>query len=649
MSAPNRPEDLAKSLTQRRKGAKRPAGFSALRVFAPLRAFFPVLLLAAIALPINDARAQRQMEALGRGVVALAQSDGKIFLSWRLLGTDADDIAFNVYRSTDGGEPVKLNAEPMREATNFSDSDAPADKANAWFVRPVLNAVEQADSARFSRKANAPALPYLSIPLQTPPGYTPNDASAGDLDGDGEYEIVLHQAARGRDNSQAGTTEPPILEAYKLDGTLLWRINLGRNIREGAHYTQFMVYDFDGDGRAEVACKTADGTIDGAGKVIGDAKADWRSPRGYILDGPEFLTIFDGRTGAALATADYVPPRGRVADWGDAYGNRVDRFLACVAYLDGKRPSLVMCRGYYTRTVLAAWDWRDGKLTQRWVFDTHDGTPGNRAFAGQGNHNLSVGDVDGDGRDEIVYGSMCVDDNGKGLWNTGLGHGDAIHLSDLDPAHPGLEIFDIHEHVRGEVGIDFRDAKTGAVLWSKPSPDVGRGVAFDIDPRHPGHECWAAGPGLNALYDCAGKDIGTKPRSCNMAVWWDGDFLRELLSGTLIAKWDFENGREVPLLTAGDFGCASDNGSKANPCLCADLLGDWREEVIWRTRDARELRLFTTTIPTAHRLPALMHDPQYRLGIAWQNTGYNQPAHPGYFLGDGMKPPPRADIATAPK
>ena len=607
-----------------------------------------VLLWAAVFLG-SVALAQRQMEKLGRGVVALAQNDGKVFVSWRLLGTDADGVAFNVYRATDSGEPVKLNAAPLHEATCFADADAPADKANAWFVRPVENAIEGRDSARFSRKADAPRVPYLSIPLQTPPGYTPNDVSVGDLDGDGEYEIVLHQAARGRDNSQAGQTEPPILEAYKFDGTLLWRINLGLNIREGAHYTQFMVYDFDGDGRAEIACKTADGTIDGVGKVIGNAKADYRNPRGYILDGPEFLTIFDGKTGAALATADYIPPRGRVADWGDSNGNRVDRFLACVAYLDGKRPSLVMCRGYYTRTVLAAWDWRDGKLTQRWVFDSHDGTPGNLAFAGQGNHNLSVGDVDGDGRDEIVYGSMCVDDNGKGLWSTGFGHGDAIHLSDLDPAHPGLEIFDIHEHVRGEVGIDLRDAKTGKALWTKPSPDVGRGVAFDIDPRHPGHEIWAAGPGLNALYDCQGHDIGPRPRSCNMAVWWDGDFLRELLGGTTIAKWDFENGREVPVLTAGDFGCASNNGTKANPCLCADILGDWREEVIWRTRDARELRIFTTTIPTTHRLPTLMHDPQYRVSIAWQNVGYNQPAHTSYFLGDGMKLPPRTDISTRPE
>jgi rhamnogalacturonan endolyase len=305
-----------------------------------------------------------------------------------------------------------------------------------------------------------------------------------------------------------------------------------------------------------------------------------------------------------------------------------------------------MCRGYYTRTVLAAWDWRDGKLSKRWVFDTHDGTPGNREYAGQGNHNLSVGDVDGDGRDEIIYGSVCVDDDGRGLWNTKLGHGDAIHLSDLDPERPGLEVFDIHEHVRHDKGIDFRDAKTGAILWSKPSPDVGRGVSFDIDPRHPGHECWAAGPGLDALYDCKGEVIGPKPRSCNMGVWWDGDLLRELLNGTTIAKWDYENGREETLLSARDFDCASNNGTKANPCLCADLFGDWREEVIWRTGDGKELRVFSTTIPTTHRLPTLMHDPQYRLSIAWQNVGYNQPAHASYFLGDGMKPPPRPNITV---
>jgi rhamnogalacturonan endolyase len=339
-------------------------------------------------------------------------------------------------------------------------------------------------------------------------------------------------------------TDEPILEAYKLDGTMLWRINLGKNIREGAHYTQFMVYDLDGDGRAEVACKTADGTIDGKGKVIGDAKADRRNERGFILSGPEFLTIFDGLTGAALATTDYVPPRGGDGSgWGDNRGNRVDRFLAAVAYLDGRRPSLVMCRGYYTRAVLAAWNWRDGKLTRVWTFDSDDGTPGNEAYRGQGNHNLSAGDVDGDGRDEIVYGACVIDDNGRGLYSTGLGHGDAMHLSDLDPTRPGLEVFNIQERF-DDAGANFRDAKTGEILWKKPSVKAGadgegpgRGLALDIDPRHKGFECWVRGAQITGLFNAKGEKISeATPRSCNFGVWWDGDPLRELLDRNVISK-----------------------------------------------------------------------------------------------------------------
>jgi rhamnogalacturonan endolyase len=524
----------------------------------------------------------------------------------------------------------------------------------------VLNGREQSASTPFTLPANAPARPYLSVPLQTPDGYTPNDASVGDLDGDGEYDIVLHQAGRGRDNSQNGETDPPILQGYKLDGTLLWTINLGKNIREGAHYTQFLVYDFDGDGRAEIVCKTADGTVDGRGRVIGDARADWRNESGRILAGPEFLTVFDGRTGAALATTAYIPPRHPTKQnptgdelrtvWGDNYGNRSDRFLACVAYLDGQRPSIVMCRGYYTRTVLAAWDWRNNKLTHRWVFDS--ATPGNEAYAGQGNHNLSVGDVDGDGRDEIVYGGMTLDDNGKGLYSTGLGHGDAMHLTDIDPARPGLEIFRIQERF-DDAGAHLFDARTGQILWKKPSiraggdgEGPGRGLSLDIDPRYPGMECWVAGAGITGLFDSRGNKIAENTPPCNMGVWWDGDPLREILNGTTVGKWGFANARMNPLLEASEFDCASNNGTKANPCLSADILGDWREEVIWRTRDNKELRIFTTTIPTNRRLATFMHNPVYRLGIAWQNVAYNQPPHTSFYVGEGMKTPPRPAITT---
>ena len=588
----------------------------------------------------------RLMEDLGRGVVAVRQGDGRVFVSWRLLGTDPDGVAFHLDRTTGDGTPIRLNRAPIAGATCFIDEGADPAGAVAYTIRPVVDGKEGAPGAPYRLPANAPARPYLTIPLRTLPGHTPNDASVGDLDGDHEYEIVLKQEMRPRDNSQRGTTGETKLEAYRLDGTFLWRINLGKNIREGAHYTPFLVYDLDGDGRAEVVCKAADGTVDGAGVVIGDPKADHRNGDGYVLEGPEFLTVFEGATGKALATTDYLPPRGRVSAWGDSYGNRVDRFLACVAYLDGVRPSVVMCRGYYTRTVLVAWNWRGGKFERVWTFDS-DADPASPAYRGQGNHNRSVADLDGDGRDEVVYGACCIDDDGKGLYSTGLGHGDALHLSDVDPDRPGLEVFDIHEKPRHQVGAEFRDARTGALIWGKPSPDVGRGVAMDIDPRRRGYEMWASGEGLRGLWDVKGDMISDrKPRSCNFGVWWDGDPLREILNGTRITKWDWIKGDETTLLDVPPDECRSNNGTKATPCLCADVLGDWREEVILRSFDGKELRIYTTPIPTDRRMPTLMHDPQYRLSVAWQNVGYNQPTQPGFYLGDGMGPPPRPAIRT---
>ncbi|MCH7918346.1 MAG: rhamnogalacturonan lyase [Planctomycetes bacterium] len=615
----------------------------------------PVLLITGLMLnAANDAIAQRQMENLTRGVVAVKQADGSVFVSWRLFGTDPEAIGFNLYRITGDQAPVKVNGATLMGPTHWVDREADPNQTHAYSVRPVVKGEELAASKPVAAWEDN----YLEIPIQPIEGYRPGDASIADLDGDGEYEIVLHQMSRGQDNSFPGITGTPILDAYEFDGTHLWRIDLGINIRDGQHYTQFMVYDLDGDGRAELACKTADGTKDGTGKVIGDKDKDWRihsegdRRHGRILDGPEYFTIFDGRTGAALKTVDYIPNRYPIDGWGgiggnggnDSYGNRCDRFLACVAYLDGKRPSVVMCRGVYGRIVMAAWDWRDGELTSRWVFDSGTSYPpfdDASPFSGMGGHSLSVADVDGDGKDEIVYQAMVVDDNGQGLYSTGRRHGDSMHISDFYPERPGLEVFLITENENETVrfrtpGVGVHDARTGEVIWShSPAVDVGSGLACDIDPRYPGYEAWG-GPG--GLRDAQGNEIGPHPRSAGWAIWWDGDLLRELFSRSTVSKWLWELGTEKSLLVTG-----AGSGGRG-PNLMGDFLGDWREELLLTSPDRRSLRLYTTTIPTEHRLYTLMHDPQYRLSIAWQNVVYNKPPHPGFFLGHGMAPPPRPNI-----
>ena len=609
--------------------------------------FLLILLCSSVSL------AQRQMENLNRGLIAVKENNGKVFVGWRVLGTDDEGIAFNLYRKSGNQAAIKLNAKPITGATNFVDLKTDTTVLNTWFVKSVIKNKEVEEVGSFTIAAKAPIQQYLSIKLRSIPGYQPNDVSVGDLDGDGQYDFVLHQTGRGRDNASSGLTDPPIFQAYKLDGTLLWEINLGKNIREGAHYTQFMVYDLDSDGIAEFACKTADGTTDAKGKVIGDVNKDWRetaNPRsptyGKIITGPEYFTVFSGKTGEALATTDYIPARGNIGEWGgkggngrsDRSGNRVDRFTACVAYLNGVHPSVVMGRGYYGRTVLAAWDFKGGKLTSRWVFDTNDG---NNPYSGMGNHNLSVADVDGDGKDEIVFGSMVVDDNGKGLYTTGFRHGDAIHVSDLDPETPGLEVFGIHEIEDGTKGpgVALYAAADGKVLFTgSMAQDVGRGVADNIDSTRMGAQMWWSGS--NGLYTIKGERIGESPRSANFLIYWDGDVSRELLNSNYIDKYG--KGR---LFTA--LGATSNNGSKSTPALSADILGDWREELILRSTDNKELRIYSTTIPSDIKQYTLMHDPQYRLGVAWQNVGYNQPPHTSFYMGKGMKPAPKPNIKTA--
>ncbi len=607
------------------------------------------LLVCALAM-VPNLRAAYQMENLGRGVIAMRTGTSSVYVGWRLLGNDPSGISFNVYRGS-----TKVNGSPITNSTNLVDTGATLSQANLYTVRPVIGGVEQGASAGYTLAANAPTQQYLRVALMQPAGgttpvgesytYTPNDCSVGDLDGDGEYEIIVKwDPTNAKDNSQDGYTGNVYLDAYKLNGTRLWRIDLGRNIRAGAHYTQVMVYDLDGDGKAEVACKTADGTISGTGQVIGSSSADYRNSAGRVLSGPEYFTIFNGQTGATLATTNYVVPRGTVGNWGDTYGNRVDRFLACIAYLDGVRPSIVMARGYYTRAVLAAWDWRNGQLTQRWTFDTGDSTTGSlAAYRGQGAHSLSVGDVDGNGTDEIIYGAATINANGTGRYSTALGHGDALHMSDMNPNRAGKEVWMVHESPSsyGSSGLELHDASTGALLvsLSGEGADVGRGCTGDIDPRYAGYELWGS---RGSLVSVTGVTIGSAKPSMNFMAYWDADLLREPLDGTTVYKWNYTAGTQSAILAPS--GIASNNSTKATPNLSADLFGDWREEIIWRETGNNALRIYTTTDVTTHRIYTLMHDRQYREAIAWQNVAYNQPPHPGFFLGDGMATPPTPDM-----
>jgi rhamnogalacturonan endolyase len=561
-----------------------------------------------------------QVERLNRGLVAVNSGSGTL-VSWRLLGHEPYDIGFNVFKGS-----TKLNNTPITDRTCYMDNSG---GSGTYTVRPVTGGVEEPASENALIVNNG----YINISLTPPSGCSANDCSTGDLDGDGQLDIVLKwEGANSQDNSNPGVTGDVWLEGLSLQGKSFFRINLGPNIRAGAHYTQHIVFDLDGNGKAEVCCKTAPGTKDGTGSYIKSGPAasashttKYANSDGYVLTGPEYFTIFEGATGKELATVDYNPPRGNVSSWGDPYGNRVDRFNSTVAYLDGTRPSAVFGRGYYTRTCLWAIDWRDGKCTTRWFFDGNNYS----GYNGQGNHGLMTGDVDQDGKFEILNGSMCVDDNGKGLWTAGLGHGDAAHLTDIDPNRPGMELWGIHEGDANKAGSALLDAKTGAIIWKTNPGDIGRGVAADLVASFKGLECWG---GTSGLRTCTNGSAGGNPSSSNFVMWWDGDLLRELEDGTSISKYGGS-----ALLSAG--GCTSNNGTKSTPCLTADFLGDWREELVLRTSDNRNLRVYVTPIASTIRLYTLMHDPQYRCQVAEEQSAYNQPPHPGFYLGDGMTMP----------
>ena len=629
----------------------------------------------------TNAQDTRQMEKLSRGVVVVpAKSDNGTyngnFISWRLLGTDSPNTVFDILRD---GVALTRN---LAGKTNYADLGGSTSSKYSIVTKVNGEPVDTSEAVSPWKEL------YTTLKLDRPVGgttpdnvaytYSPNDCSVGDVDGDGDYEIfVKWDPSNSQDNANSGYTGNVIIDCYKLDGTKLWRVDLGPNIRAGAHYTQFMVYDFDGDGRAEMICKTAPGSTDSRNYFVSAAATDqtlrdhvdnykdYRGSDGRVSSGPEYLTVFDGLTGKAIHTIYYNPNRRRAlgeasngyADWGDTYGNRGDRHLACVAWLDGPegRPSAVMCRGYYAQAYLWAVNFDGNELTTKWVHastsqtkvtvtdangnsqdynhnkNTRADNGGSKTAYGNGNHNISVADVDGDGRDEIIYGACAIDDDGRLLYATGYGHGDAIHVSDLVPSRPGLEVFDVHE---GETGWDLHDAATGEILLSwKGGGDNGRGMAADIDAQNDGFEFWSASD--PAVRSCTGgASLGANGPSTNFRAYWDGDLQDELLDGGKMEKW--RTGRIYPINGKNFYNLGSScNGTKATPNLLADIIGDWREEVVLHSDTS--LVIVTTNVETDYRVPTLMHDHVYRMGVAWQNTAYNQPPHLGYYLPASIK------------
>jgi rhamnogalacturonan endolyase len=599
-----------------------------------------------------------KMERLSRGLVAV-QVNGGVYVGWRMYGFEYDannpgNVSYHLYR--DGAQIADVT-----NSTNFQDAGGTA--SSTYTVRPFIAGLEGA----VSETAGVLPQQFLRVPLQVPAGgnspatcptpneaftYSANDGSPGDVDGDGVYEIFLKwDPSNSKDNSQDGCTGDALIDAYKVDGTRLWRIDLGPNIRAGAHYTQFVVYDFDGDGKAEMAVKTAPGAKDGTGQFLhlGPAANDddsvlYRNETGRVLAGPEYLTVFNGQTGAELATVNFDQARGTVGSWGDTYGNRLDRFLSSAAYLDDTGlPSFVMARGYYTRTTMTAWNWRGGQLTQLWKFDSNV-TPADAAghpYSGQGSHSMTIANVDDDPGQEIMYGAMAIDNTGAGLCSTGYDHGDAEHVGDLIPSRPGLEFFMCNED-----GVNpayhIRDARTCAIIQEGPinGADTGRCVADDVDAANPGAEMWASSTGGRVFSATTNANLAAAPGSQNFLVYWDADETRELEDANHIDK--FAGGTTTRLLTVN--GVSSNNGTKSTPTLTADLYGDWREEVVWRETDSSALRIYTTTDLTTRRIYTLMHDPQYRMQVTAEQTAYNQPPHVGFHIGNGMVAPPSPNI-----
>ena len=584
---------------------------------------------------------------LNRGLIAvnLSSSGGSgNLVSWRYRESDQNKVKFKLFRgSTATTQNTKVNnGKYIYNRTNFLDASA---GTSSYYRLEVYDLEDNLIETEVSRKTWSNQ--SFEIPTSTPTDtrglgatYTPNDASFCDMDGDGEYEIVLKwEPSNAKDAASGGVTSSNYIDCYKLNGTQLWRIDIGPNLRSGAHTSPFLCWDFDGDGYGELICKTAPGTIDGEGNYVimgnDDPTKSWLNGRGKPDAGPEYVTVFDGLTGANLSTISYHTKYGDVSTsfWGDNEQNRSERYLACVAYLDGKTPSAVMCRGYYSGAALGAYDWDGSQLKLRWL---HRSSTSGKELWGEGAHFVISGDVDNDGCDEIVYGSACLDHDGKTMvYRTGLGHGDALHLGDFDWNNDGLEVFMPHE--KKPFGFDLRDARTGKLLVHQTADgDTGRGLAANFDSSHDGAELMASCTG--ALMDCKGNAIadswaiGNSGAGINNRIYWDGDPYDEFFDKSIIAHWN-ANGKYFDRIQVNGSNYTPGNlcnYTKFNPCVLGDILGDWREEIVTYNGETNALIITTTNSESNYRIPHLMDNRQYAELIANQNCAYNQPPHLSY-------------------
>lgn len=618
---------------------------------------------------------------------------GHALVSWRLLRTDPAGIGFNVYKSVNFGQEVLLNNTPIVNSTCWADTNINPEALNKY--RVTFSGSNETLCEYYFTPQMAQTF-YRAIALNanvpnTALTYEANDAQVGDVDGDGEMEIILKRQPYDGANQGGWRDGTTLLEAYKLDGTFLWQIDMGINIRSGSHYTSFIVYDFNGDGKCEIAFRTSEGTRFGDGKVITDGNGrvndyrqtdpngkGWYSGRslystcGLIFDGPEYISIVNGITGSEMARTDNIPRGGTGNNyerakywwfyWGDDYGNRMDRFFIGAAYLDGipqngvrvANPSLIITRGIYKNWQVWALDFNGSSLTPRWKFDTANGYS---SYQAMGSHSLRIADLNGDGYDEILFGSAAISRDGKGLYCTGNGHGDALHVGKFDPTRSGLQVVACYEEENTYTttghgyGCTMFNAATGQVIFGHgagKSGDVGRCLVADIDPMSPGCEYWSSlGTGI---YSCeTGALVSTTMptykgggNSYNNAVFWTGSLTRQMLDDVMVQSytpslpWSQKWSTWTRVITFSYYGggVSSNNSSKANPCYYGDFLGDYREEVIYRSSDNKSIYLFSTNHPTEHRFTYLLDDHTYDMSQAMQNIGYNQPTHLGYYIGE---------------